>query len=73
HSTHALQGLDVACFSCLKDFYRKELESFEELNHGQMAKHDFPFVFGMAFHKAFTEDTILAAFRATGIHPFNPD
>ncbi|KIJ24820.1 hypothetical protein M422DRAFT_194237 [Sphaerobolus stellatus SS14] len=73
HCTHALQGLDVACLSHLKDLYWKELESFEELNHGRISKHDFPFVFGMAFHKAFTEDTILAAFQATGIHPFNPD
>jgi hypothetical protein len=30
-------------------------------------------VFGCAFLRAFTKDTILVAFEATGICPFNPD
>jgi len=38
-----------------------------------VTKADFTKVFGTAFLRAFTKDSILAAFKATGIHPFNPD
>ncbi|KIJ34009.1 hypothetical protein M422DRAFT_182639, partial [Sphaerobolus stellatus SS14] len=73
HSTHALQGLDVVCFSRMKDIYRQEVQAFEE-NHGhKMNKGDFGGVFGAAFHRAFTPETIKTAFRVTGIHPFNPN
>ncbi|KZP24924.1 hypothetical protein FIBSPDRAFT_856278, partial [Athelia psychrophila] len=40
---------------------------------GPVRKKDFAGVFGRAYLKAFTEDTIKAAFAATGLHPFNPD
>ncbi|KDQ54526.1 hypothetical protein JAAARDRAFT_83974, partial [Jaapia argillacea MUCL 33604] len=73
HCTHALQGLDVVCFARLKDIYSKEVNAFETLNKRSMTKADFAGVWGRAFAQAFTTETVLAAFRATGISPFNPD
>jgi len=47
----------------MKDIYCAELSSFEELNHSSyIGKHDFAFIFGTTFLKAFTKDTIEAAF-----------
>ncbi|KDQ09419.1 hypothetical protein BOTBODRAFT_117181 [Botryobasidium botryosum FD-172 SS1] len=61
HCTHALQGLD------------EDIHKFEETHRRSVTKGDFTKVFGTAFLCAFTRESILAAFRATGIHPFNPD
>ncbi|KAF8589787.1 hypothetical protein K439DRAFT_1644976 [Ramaria rubella] len=72
HCTHALQGLYVICFAHMKDIYRNEVHRFEELHSHKMAKADFMMVFGTAFLRAFTVDTVKAAFKATGIHPYNP-
>ena len=36
HFTHALQGLDVVCFTCMKQAWTKEIERFE-------ASHDHGF------------------------------
>ncbi|KLO06903.1 hypothetical protein SCHPADRAFT_837394, partial [Schizopora paradoxa] len=71
-TTHALQGLDVVCFARMKEIYPEEVNKFTELHGRKVRKGDFAGVFGKAFLRAFTEENILAAFRATGIHPFNP-
>ncbi|GJE97395.1 DDE-domain-containing protein [Phanerochaete sordida] len=73
HCTHALQGLDVACFGRMKELFQEELRTFEEANGRGINKSDFAGVFGTAFLKAFTQETIAAAFSKTGIHPYNPD
>ena len=39
---------------------------------GQIMKDDFLEVYGVAHIEAFTEVNILASFKKTGIHPFNP-
>jgi hypothetical protein len=73
HCTHALQGLDVVCFAkAKKDFY-EEIRRFEETHHASVTKGDFAGVWGRAFLRSFTPATVKAAFKATGIHPFNPD
>jgi hypothetical protein len=73
HCTHALQGLDVVCFAIMKECWKEELDTFEKLHNWGVNKEDFAEVWGHAYQKAFTEDTICSAFKATGIHPFNPD
>jgi hypothetical protein len=73
HCTHALQGLDVACFAKMKSAWKDEINTFEERNRRQVRKSDFTSVFGHAYLKAFTPDLVAAAFQATGIHPFNPN
>ncbi|GBE85902.1 DDE-domain-containing protein [Sparassis crispa] len=73
HCTHALQGLDVVCFAKLKKEFHMEIQQFEALHRSRVMKADFAGVFGRAFLRAFTEETVRAAFEATGIWPFNPD
>jgi hypothetical protein len=73
HCTHALQGLDVACFAKMKSAWKEEINTFEDKNRKKVGKGDFTGVFGRAYTKAFTSETVDAAFRATGIHPFNPN
>ena len=73
HCTHALQGLDVVCFAKMKKEFHEEINRFEDLQKSNIMKADFAGVFGCAFLCAFSEDTVKAAFAATGVHPFNPD
>jgi len=73
HCTHVLQGLDVVCFAKMKEEFHKEIRKFEDLHFASVRKGDFAGVFGHAFLRAFTPDSIRAAFEATGVHPFNPD
>lgn len=71
HCTHALQGLDVVCFAQMKEIWKEELNIFEENHNRSVSEADFIGVFGTAFIRAFTPETITAAFEATGVHPFN--
>ena len=73
HCTHALQGLDVVCFAKMKDCWKEELNVFENLHNQGVNKEDFAEVWGRAYQTVFTEENIHSAFKATGIHPFNPD
>jgi hypothetical protein len=72
HCTHALQGLDVVCFARMKEAWKEEINRFEELHRSKVTKGDFMEVFGRAFLRAFTKDTVLSAFEKTGVYPFNP-
>jgi DDE superfamily endonuclease len=73
HCTHALQGLDVACFTKMKECWKEQLHLFEEAHGHGINKSDFVKVWGTAYLKAFTQELIEAAFSSTGIHPFNPN
>jgi DDE superfamily endonuclease len=67
HCTHVLQGLDVVCFAKMK------LEFCCKIQSRSVVKADFALVFRQAFLRAFTPKTVKAPFKATGVHPFNPD
>lgn len=56
----------------MKEAWKEEITAFERRTSQSVKKGDFAEVFGKAFQKAFTRDTIIAAFRATGVDPFNP-
>jgi hypothetical protein len=73
HCTHVLQGLDVFCFAKMKTEFRHEIQTFENLHLANVMKASFAGVFGHAFLRAFTPDTVKAAFAATGVYPFNPN
>lgn len=73
HCTHALQGLDVVCFACMKKAYQEAVSDFEKRMKRKFKKADFTGVFGKAFLEAFTPETIKAAFEKTGVYPFNPN
>jgi hypothetical protein len=57
----------------MKEAWKEEIHKFEELHRTKVTKGDFTEVFGKAFLKAFTEDTIYSAFEKTGVYPFNPE
>ncbi|EJF56429.1 CENP-B protein, partial [Dichomitus squalens LYAD-421 SS1] len=71
HSTHVFQGLDVVIFSPLKRQWtiaRKEFES----RGVKVNKTNFLKVYAQAHIKAVTPDNIRAAFRKTGVVPYDP-
>ncbi|KZP05769.1 DDE-domain-containing protein, partial [Athelia psychrophila] len=73
HCTHVLQGLDVVCFARMKEAWKDEITAHETRTGQPVKKADFAAVFGKAFLKAFTAETVSAAFRATGIYPYDPN
>lgn len=73
HCTHALQGLDVVCFAKLKSAWRRVIREYETRTLRPVGKANFLELFGRAFRCSFDVETIQAAFRVTGIHPFNRD
>ena len=72
HSTHVYQGLDVVIFSVLKRAWSEERDKFEKSGPA-VSKVNFLEVYAKAHVRAFTKENILAAFKKTGIVPFNPD
>ena len=72
HCTHALQGLDVVCFAKMKEAWKEEITAHKKRSGWAVEKEDFAEVFGKAFQKAFTPETVKSAFRATGIYPYDP-
>ncbi|KAG8925761.1 hypothetical protein FRC01_009737 [Tulasnella sp. 417] len=70
HTTHALQGLDVACFGPLKLYWSQEKAKWERLKKRRLGKNDFLEVYSLARRRAFTEKNIKSAFRTTGLVPF---
>jgi hypothetical protein len=75
HSTHRLQPLDVGLFSPLATYYTQEIDQLLAESQGlvRMTKREFWPLFRKAWMKAFTDDTVLKAFEATGIWPLNPE
>ncbi|KAL0573208.1 hypothetical protein V5O48_008745 [Marasmius crinis-equi] len=71
HCTHALQGLDVVCFSVLKTELENAIQKFEETHKHDMRKSDLLGVFSTAFLHLFTEDLVKSAFWVTGLYPFD--
>ncbi|CAK5270739.1 unnamed protein product [Mycena citricolor] len=73
HCTHALQGLDVVCFSKMKECWKREIAAFEARMKRDVTKAEFLTVWSPAYKAAFDEKTVQAAFRVTGVVPFNPN
>ena len=55
----------------MKKAWKEEIIAFERSHSRGVNKEDFLGVFGHAFLKAFTADTVKAAFQATGVVPFD--
>jgi hypothetical protein len=75
HSTHTLQPLDVCMFKPLSTAYSNDVSAFMERSQGltSMSKRDFFPLFYRAWQASFKETTILKAFEATGLSPFEPE
>ena len=72
HSTHVYQGLDVVIFGPLKHNWSMARDSWEQRGH-TVDKTNFLAVYAEAHAKTLTPENIKAAFRKTGVIPFNPD
>lgn len=72
--THTLQPLDVCLFKPLLTAYLAELAKFMYNCQGLLSiiKRDFYQLFRKAQDTSFKPETILKAFKTTGISPFNP-
>ncbi|KII85726.1 hypothetical protein PLICRDRAFT_145598, partial [Plicaturopsis crispa FD-325 SS-3] len=73
HATHIYQGLDVVIFAVVKRYLNEERDKWMRENAKAIDKTNFLEIYGKAHLRALTPDTIKAAFRKTGVWPFNPD
>ena len=73
HSTHIFQGLDVIIFSPLNKMIGEEWGKWLRKNGVAMDKNNFLEAYGKAHVCALSPANIKAAFKKTGIWPFNPD
>jgi hypothetical protein len=75
HSTHTLQPLDVVMFKPLSTAFSKKLATRLHKHQGlvPITKADFFGLFWDAWVSSFTAKNIFSSFKATGVHPFNPD
>lgn len=72
HSTHVYQGLDVVIFAPMKKSWSEARDDWERRGH-TVDKTNFLEVYAEAHVKTLTPENIKAAFRKTGVIPFNPD
>ncbi|KZT32305.1 DDE-domain-containing protein, partial [Sistotremastrum suecicum HHB10207 ss-3] len=72
HATHVYQGLDVACFGLMKQYWRTACQSYELGARERVSKAMFLQVFAEPYRKAFTVETIKSAFKRTGVVPYDP-
>ena len=70
--THLLQPLDVVVFQPLKHYHAKALDVLVRDGLVNITKLEFLSCIQEVRKQAFKEETILSAFRKTGIWPLNP-
>ena len=71
HCTHAIQGLDVVFFARMKAVWKEVLSNFEQSSGEKVEKGHLTALFGKAYLKAFTTETVQAAFWVTGVYPYD--
>jgi hypothetical protein len=70
---HVYQGLDVGIHSAIKTYWGQERNNLEEEMGKVVTKDNFVEVYSKAHVKGMTHKNILAVFKKTGLHPFNPN
>jgi hypothetical protein len=73
HCTHALQGLDIVCFTEMKTCWQRAIVDFEWKVMCNVLKAEFLTVWAPAYLEVCDESTTCAAFKVAGIVPFNPN
>ena len=71
HTTHVLQGLDVAVFGAFKIFWMQATLAAERETGQKVTKDAFLKPLWVAWMHAFTTHNIRKAFEKTGIWPVN--
>ena len=72
HTTHYLQPLDVVVFQPLKHYHAKAVDIVVREGCTNITKLEFLSFIQEVRRQAFKTETILSAFKKTGIQPFNP-
>ncbi|TFK18097.1 hypothetical protein FA15DRAFT_710181 [Coprinopsis marcescibilis] len=57
----------------MKENWKQKIISYKETNYRSADKSDFTHLFSHAYMVSFVPDTIIAAFRVTGVHPYSRD
>lgn len=73
YSSHILQLLDVACFSSVKQRYRRGVEILARDGQNHVNVDDFLRIYAAARPKALSNSNIKSVFKATGVFLFNPN
>lgn len=73
HTTHVLQGLDVVVFAVVKRCLAEERDIWERETGEKISKKNFLGIYGRAHLRSLSAENITAAFRKTGVWPFNPN
>ena len=73
HSSHLLQPLDVVVFQPYKHYHAEAVEAATRTGCGDFNKVEFLDRIDSIRQQTFKKSTITAAFRATGLIPYNPD
>ncbi|KAI5825769.1 DDE-domain-containing protein, partial [Schizophyllum commune Tattone D] len=72
HTTHKLQPLDVGVFGTFKTKWRDEVRKYIQVYKHDMPRADFLRMYMTIRQEVFSPTVIEAAFRDTGLWPFNP-
>lgn len=72
HTSHFLQPLDVVVFQPLKHFHAKAVDDATRRGCSSFDKVEFLHAIDGIRKNTFKRNTILSAFRLTGLVPFNP-
>jgi hypothetical protein len=72
HATHLLQPLDVGIFSPLSHYYGLAVDKMIRFGCQAISKSNFLELYMEAHNTTYKPTTILSAFRATGLIPFDP-
>jgi DDE superfamily endonuclease/Tc5 transposase DNA-binding domain len=73
HTTHLLQPLDVCCFQPLKHYHAEAIDDAVRSGDTTFTRIEFLAALNKIRTLAFKRNTIKAAFRETGLHPFAPE
>jgi hypothetical protein len=72
HTSHILQPLDVGVFGPLKTMFYSQCQAYMRENPGEIVtRWNICEIICAIYHKAFSPQNLISAFRKTGIMPFN--
>ncbi|XP_063952094.1 uncharacterized protein LOC129254701 [Lytechinus pictus] len=74
HTSHLLQPLDVGCFGPMKQHYNYQCASFLAEHPGEVvSRFSLTKLMSAAYLKSMTAKNLQAAFKKSGIYPYNRD
>ncbi|MES9882742.1 MAG: hypothetical protein ABW185_17890 [Sedimenticola sp.] len=72
HTSHILQPMDVGCFGAFAKIYSDECQRFQRSNGTVVNRYNVCAISSKAYTKALSPVNLQAAFRKSGVYPFNP-